>query len=261
MISNLNIMNNQYMNYLNDFDSDHCNRSYRQKIKSHDLLSFQVQEKESDLLIQAPVLLQDKALSSLRYFRNILENYIKQNPEFEKTLKPYPPDNSAHSMIREMIEVSASCQVGPMAAVAGCVSQHIALCLLKNTNEVIIENGGDLYLKSSHVRNAIIYAGASPLSNKIYLKVDSRERGIGLCTSSGTVGPSFSMGKADAVSVLSFSAALADAAATAIGNIIQTKDDIEKGLNLAQTIVGLMGVVIIKDDQMGMWGEIAFSLT
>ncbi len=253
-------MKRQDINYQNDFDSHHCNRSYRQRIKSHDLLSFQVEEKESDLLIQAPVLLQDEALVALKYVRRILENYIRKNPQFKTTLKPYPPDNSAHPMIREMIEVSANCQVGPMTAVAGSISQYVAQCLLNNTGEVIIENGGDLYIKSPYIRKVIIYAGSSPLSNKIYLKIDSREKGIGLCTSSGTVGPSYSMGKADAVTVISHSAALADAAATAIGNIIHTKNNIGEGLSIAQTITGLLGIVIIKDDKMGMWGEIEYGL-
>jgi ApbE superfamily uncharacterized protein (UPF0280 family) len=253
-------MKNQGLNYQNDFDPHHDKRSYRRTIKSPDLLSFQVKEKESDLLVQSSTLLEDEARIVLRHFRIILENYIKENPQFKTTLKPYPPDDSAHSIIREMIEVSTRCQVGPMAAVAGCISQYVAQRLLNNTDELIIENGGDLYLKSVRIRKVIIYAGFSPLSNKIVLKVDSREKGIGLCTSSGTVGPSFSMGKADAVTVLSHSAGLADAAATAIGNIIHGKNDIEKGLNLAQTITDLMGVVIIKDDKMGMWGEIEYGL-
>jgi ApbE superfamily uncharacterized protein (UPF0280 family) len=68
------------------------------------------------------------------------------------------------------------------------------------------------------------------------------------------------MGKADAVTVISESASLADATATAIGNIIHTKEDIKKGLKLARNINGLMGLVIIKDDQVGMWGEIDYGL-
>jgi uncharacterized protein len=253
-------MKSQDINYQNDFDSHHCNRSYRQRIKSNDLMSFQVKERESDLLIQAPVLLQDKALSSLKYFRKILKNYIKKNPVFETTLQPYPQDDLAHTLIREMIDVSAHCQVGPMAAVAGCISQHVAHHLLQYTDDLIIENGGDLFLKSPHIRKAIIYAGSSPLSNRIVLHIDSRKKGMGICTSSGTVGPSFSMGKADAVTVISDSATLADAAATAIGNGIQSKDDIKKGLTLAQTIIGLNGVIIIKEDRIGMWGEIDYGL-
>jgi hypothetical protein len=253
-------MNNQNINYEKDFDIKHCHRSYRKSIKSRDLLSFQVKEGESDLLIQAPVLLKKEGQLALSYFRKILKDYIRENPEFKISLKPYPFDNSAHPMLREMINVSAICRVGPMAAVAGCISQYLAERLLAETDEIIIENGGDLYLKSHHIRKVIIYAGTSPLSNKIFLKIDSRKRGIGLCTSSGTVGPSFSMGKADAVTVMSHSASLADAAATAIANIIHHKKDIEKGLKLAKNIDGLLGLVIIIDDLVGMWGEIDYGL-
>ena len=244
--------------YQSDFDPEYCIRSYRDRIKSPDLLSFQVKEKESDLLVQTPVLLQKEALTSLRYYRRILENYIKENPIFATTLTPYPCDNNAHHMIKEMIDESARCQVGPMASVAGCIARCVGQELLSKTDEVIIENGGDIYIKSSSMKRVIIYAGSSPLSNKLYLKIDSKERGIGVCTSSGTVGPSFSRGKADAVTVLSYSATLADAAATAIGNIIQTKEDINEGLKLAEQINGILGTVIIKDDKIGMWGEIDY---
>lgn len=260
MKDSLTIMKENAHDYQNTFDLRHCNRSYRQRIKSPDLISFQIKEKESDIWIQTTSLLQDKALSSLRYFRRILEDYIKNNPVFKSTFNAYPEDKQAHPMIREMIKASQRCQVGPMAAVAGCISQYVAQSLLKNTDEVIIENGGDTYLKSLHIRKVMIYAGSSPLSHQMYLKVNSRNRGVSICTSSGTVGPSFSRGKADAVTVLSYSAALADAAATAIANIIHTKDDIEKGLSLVQSITGLIGVVIIKDDRMGVWGEIDYGI-
>lgn len=242
------------------FDPLHCSRTYRQKIKSTDLLSYQVKEKESDLLIQTPVLFFKEAQEYLHHYRMILEEYITKIPLFGTTLKPFPYDNNAHPMVKEMIEVSTLCQVGPMAAVAGCLSQNVGERLLTHTEEVVIENGGDLYIKSFSLRRVIIFAGSSPLSNKLYLKIDSRKSGIGVCTSSGTVGPSFSMGKADAVTVIAPSASLADAAATAIANTIQTIDDIEKGLNLAQQIAGISGVVIIKDDKMGIWGDIDYGV-
>ena len=242
------------------FDPLHCHRSYRLTIKSEDLISYQVKEKESDLFVQTPVLLFKEAQGFLRYYRTILEEYIRKYPLFGTTLKPIPPDNKAHVMIKEMIGVTALCHVGPMAAVAGCIAQYVGERLLANTEEVIIENGGDIYIKSHSERKIIIYAGSSPLSNKVYLKIDSRKNGMGVCTSSGTVGPSFSMGKADAVTAISASASLADAAATAIANTIQTVADIEKGLNFAKQIEGISGVVIIKDDKIGMWGEIDYGI-
>ncbi len=244
--------------YQADFDPEHCVRSYRGKIKNPNMVSFQVKEKESDLFIQASMWLHKEAVTSLKHYRKLLEKYIGENPIFRTTLDPYPCDNNAHHMIKDMINKSTLCQVGPMASVAGCIAQYVAQDILTKTDEVIIENGGDIYIKSSSLKRVIIYAGSSPLSNKIYLKIDSREKGMGVCTSSGTVGPSFSRGRADAVTILSYSATLADAAATAIGNIVQTKEDIQRGLNLAEQINGVLGAVIIKDDKIGMWGEIDY---
>ena len=246
--------------YQSSFDPNHYNRSYREMIKSHDLISFQIKEKESDLLIQSSVYLKEEAASSLRYYRGILENYIAKNPVFKTTLDPYPYDPNAHSLIKDMMKETARCQVGPMASVAGCIAQNIARDLLVKTDELIIENGGDLFIKSALLRKVIIYAGSSKLSNRIYLKIDSHKEGVGVCTSSGTVGPAFSRGKADAVTVISHSATLADAAATAIGNEVKTREDIEKGLELAENIGDLLGVVIIKEDKVGMWGEIDYGL-
>lgn len=253
-------MNRPEMNYQNHFDQNYSQRTYREKIKSSDLVSFQVKEKESDLLIQASQQLSAESSHYLKYFRHILEDYILSHPVFGTTLEPYPEDQSADKFIQKMIRVSWICQVGPMAAVAGCIAQSVGESLLRHTDEVMIENGGDLFIKSSLPRKVIIFAGRSPLSNQIFLKISSSKKGIGICTSSGTVGPSFSRGKADAVTTLSPSASLADAAATAIGNVIQTKRDIEKGINLAKSFPGITGVVIIKNDRLGMWGEIEYGL-
>jgi len=122
--------------------------------------------------------------------------------------------------------------------------------------ELIIENGGDIYLKSLRNRVIGIYAGQSPLSGKIGLEVSGEDTPLAVCTSSGTVGHSLSFGQADAVVVTSKSATLADAAATAIGNTICQPDDIPAGIEFAQDTEGLLGVIIIKDDKMGVWGKI-----
>jgi hypothetical protein len=58
------------------------------------------------------------------------------------------------------------------------------------------------------------------------------------------------------VTVISKSAALADAAATSIGNLVQNPATIKKGLERAKQIPGVLGVVIIIADRMGAWGEV-----
>jgi len=94
------------------------------------------------------------------------------------------------------------------------------------------------------------------LSQKVGIKIPAEDTPIGVCTSSGKIGHSLSFGRADAVVVLSRDAALADAAATAVGNAVKTGDEIEKGIHLARRIPGVLGVVIVVDDRIGAWGKV-----
>ena len=148
-----------------------------------------------------------------------------------------------------------------MASVAGAITEFVGTELLAFSPEVIVENGGDIFLKSLGKRIVGIYAGKSPLTGKIGLEIDGEEAPLGICTSSGTVGHSLSYGQADAVIVLSQSATLADAAATAIGNLIKQPSDIPCGIELAKGIEGLKGLLIIKDDKLGLWGEVKICQT
>lgn len=233
-------------------------RVYRNLIKDKDLFSFQVKEAESDLYIRVNQDLSFYARQVLVKFRRQIENYINSYPLFKNTLLPYPQDANAPKIIKSMIEAASQCGVGPMAVVAGAIAEFVGKELLNYSTEVIIENGGDIFIKSNQIRKVSIFAGESPLSQRIILKIQTQKNYRGICTSSGTVGPSLSFGKADAVTVISDSVLLSDAAATAIGNIIKTKKDIDKGLIYAQTIKGIKGVVIIKDDKIGIWGDVDF---
>jgi hypothetical protein len=136
------------------------------------------------------------------------------------------------------------------------MAEWVSKDLLKLSKEVIIENGGDIYLATSKERIIGIYAGHSPLSLKIGIVIRPEESPLGICTSSGTVGHSLSFGKADAICILSKSATLADAAATAVGNIVQEKKDIELGLQRGKEIEGVLGTLIIIGEKMGVWGNI-----
>jgi hypothetical protein len=143
-----------------------------------------------------------------------------------------------------------------MAAVAGAMAECVSKDLLKLSKEVIVENGGDIYLATSRERTIGIYAGDSPLSLKIGIVISPEDSPLGVCTSSGTVGPSLSFGKADAVCILAKSSALADAVATAVGNIIKEKKDIELGLGRGREIAGVLGALIIVEEKMGVWGNV-----
>lgn len=236
-------------------------RTYRHWVQGQGLVSFHVVVKETDLYIRASSDLKIEARNLVLKYRRILEKYIERHPSFATSLEPLTVDEDAPAIIGEMANASAKVDVGPMAAVAGAIAQFVGEELLSHSSEVIIENGGDIYLKSLKDRTVAIYAGGSPLSGKIGLEIKAAETPLSICTSSGTVGHSLSLGKADAVVVASKSATLADAAATAIGNIIIRPDDIAAGIEFAKHIEGLLGVVIIKDDKIGIWGNLTIFRT
>jgi ApbE superfamily uncharacterized protein (UPF0280 family) len=231
-------------------------RFYRHWIKDDDLVSFEVAAKQTDLYIRSRRDLKDKALDSVLKHRGPLESYIGRHPLFLTTLDPYQAEAEAPAIVKEMARVSQLTGVGPMAAVAGAIAEAVGRDLLAFSPEVIVENGGDIFLKICKKRLVGIYAGQSSFTKKIALEIMPRETPLGVCTSSGTVGHSLSLGSADAVVVLSPSTALADAAATALGNIVKAADDIPEAIEKARSIEGLRGLVIIVGDKMGVWGKV-----
>ena len=231
-------------------------RTYRDRVRTADLINFEVMVRETDLLVRAKKDLTHETRESVFKYRHQLETYIAGRPEFQKSLIPMQDDAFAPEIAREMIRTSRVVGVGPMAAVAGAMAEFVARDLLPFSDEIIVENGGDLYLATAKERTVGIYAGSSPLSLKVGILVTPEDSPLGICTSSGTVGPSLSFGKADAVCILSKSAALADAAATAVGNLVRDKKDMESGLERAKSIEGVLGCLLILADRMGAWGNV-----
>ena len=234
----------------------HEPRFYRHWIKDSGLVSFNVAVEQTDLYIRCRRNLKDKALSSVLKHRSSLEAYIERHPLFLTTLDSYEAEAEAPAIVKEMARVSRLTDVGPMAAVAGAIAEAVARDLLAFSPEVIVENGGDIFLKISKKRLVGIYAGQSTFPKKIALEITPKETPLGIGTSSGTVGHSLSLGSADAVIALSFSAALADAGATALGNMVKATDDIPRAIEKAKSIEGLRGVVIVVGDKMGIWGRV-----
>ena len=231
-------------------------RTYRHRVKDDSLVAFQVVVKETDLYIRALSNLHRKAYRLVVKYRGMLEAYIEREPDFLTSLEPISVGRDAPRIVQEMAAAASRADVGPMAAVAGAIAEFVGKELLVFSPEIIVENGGDIFLKSQRKRTIGVYAGSSPLTGEIGLEISGGDAPLGICTSSGTVGHSLSFGKADAVIVLAGSATLADAAATAIGNRVGQADDIPRGIEFAQGIEGLGGVVIIKDDKLGVWGEV-----
>ena len=233
-------------------------RTYRSMINKGNLILYNVKIAESDLLISSDTNLSDEALKSLARHRYSLETYIKSHPDFRISLLPLPEDDLAPPIVRDMLSKSNICGVGPMASVAGAVSEFVGNDLLNQTENLIIENGGDIFIKSENKLIASVYAGVSALSYNVNFIVKPEETPLGICTSSATVGPSLSFGKADAVCVISKSATLADSAASAIGNKVKSKNDIKSALDFGIKIKGVAGIIIILGNEMGAIGEVQF---
>jgi ApbE superfamily uncharacterized protein (UPF0280 family) len=197
----------------------------------------------------------------VRKYRSHIEAYISRHPEFQTSLTPLAVTDDSPAIVTAMTEAGTKAGVGPMAAVAGAIAEFVGIELIEYSPEVLIENGGDIYLKSTEARVVGIYAGDSPLSGKIGLEIAPEETPMGICTSSGTVGHSFSLGKADAAVILSPSATLADAVATAVGNRVRRPEDIPQALDFALGIPGVIGTVIVKDDKIGSSGGVRLCRT
>jgi len=236
-------------------------RLYRKLQAQRDLVSSFVQIKETDLHIQADRDVTKRAGELVLQYRLQLEDYIAKHPEFCVSLKPLPLDHLAPPVVREMLEAAQAADVGPMAAVAGAIAALVGTKLMREgVEEIIVENGGDIFLQRQKECTIAIFAGQSILSNKVGVHLPADKMPCGICTSSGTVGHSLSLGAADSVTVVADSTALADAAATRLGNEVRRakegKDSINQALAKAKGIPDIRGVVIICDNVLGVMGDI-----
>jgi ApbE superfamily uncharacterized protein (UPF0280 family) len=232
-------------------------RAYRSWTKSGDLIFFEVIEKETDLAIYASAGLEKQARAAVLTCRKELEDYAKNDPRFYSSLEPIDIEIGAPTIVKTMAAAGRKAGVGPMAAVAGAVAEFVGREIGQFSDEVIVENGGDIFLRTAKKRVLGIYAGEdSPFTGKLALEVGPAKEGLGICTSSGTVSHSLSFGKADAIVIIAKDAALADAVATAAGNMVKRPEDIEKCIDFAKSVEGVTGVVAIMKDKLGSWGDV-----
>ncbi|MBW2108140.1 MAG: UPF0280 family protein [Deltaproteobacteria bacterium] len=229
---------------------------YRSLVRHDRLETFRVAVKETDLLVSACKGLADETRNLILKHRMPLERYLQDHPQFLSSLMPLAIDRFAPPIVQTMIKAGRTAGVGPMASVAGALAEYVGMDLLEHSDEVIVENGGDVFIRSENVLTVAIFAGASRFSNKIGVRIHAPGGPIGVCTSSGTVGHSLSFGKADAVVVVSDSTPLADAAATAIGNLLHEREDMAGAIERAKQIAGVSGVVIVMGDELAVAGQV-----
>jgi ApbE superfamily uncharacterized protein (UPF0280 family) len=232
------------------------NRFYRNNFKAAGLKFFNVCIGQTDMYIGAEKVLEKEARDIINYHRAELTAYIKKDINFLHSLVPVKPLKNAPMIVLDMCAAAEMANVGPMAAVAGAFSKFTGQELLKYTDQIIVENGGDIFIKSNIERKIAVYAGNSPLSNKLFIKLKKEMTPCGICTSSGTVGHSLSFGKADAAMVIHPDASVADCFATALGNMVKSKKDIEPALNSISKIPDVKGALVIIGNALGAIGEI-----
>ncbi len=236
-------------------------RSYRTISDTGSLVSCFAKIKETDLHILADRDVSTWAEELALQYRTQIEKYIQQHPEFSGALSPLGLDILAPPIVKAMLSAGMSVGVGPMAAVAGAIAEYVGSGLLKKgCREVLVGNGGDIYISRNRDCTVGIFAGDSPLSLQVGVRLSGSRMPLAVCSSSGTVGHSLSLGRADSVTVVARSAALADAAATRLGNEVGNAfggdAGIKNALDISRTINEVLGVVVICGEKIGAVGDV-----
>ena len=230
-------------------------RTYRAESGGEDLVAWRIVLAETDLHLQAERELRELSLEAAREARAQVEREIARRPEFATSLHPLLAPEEAAPLVAEMYAAAALAGVGPMAAVAGAIAEYVGVALEAESPQVIVENGGDIFLATARERLVAIRAGQSPFSGKLALVLAPGTRG-GVCTSSGTVGHSYSAGRADAAVIVASDAALADAAASGLGNRVLRPEDAEEAVAWALTVPDVTGALVVCGMQLAAGGAV-----
>lgn len=171
--------------------------------------------------------------------RRIVEDKIGRSPEFGSSLSPLKADGSDHSLIGRMCRAAEMAGVGPMASVAGAVASYVIEGLIaRGCDYAVIDNGGDLAIFSDEEVTVGLYTGRYSTS-RFGLRIPRTDGIMGICSSSGVVGPSLSFGRSDIATVISGDPVLSDACATRLGNEIAEEGDLAPA---AESVCGIRGV-------------------
>lgn len=219
-------------------------------------LTFNVKLDTSDLYIKADTDLHDEAFRALSSARMELEDYIRKHDEFLLSLDPVTPHGDEPAIALSMFRASSAAGTGPMAAVAGAIAEEVGRELVKYSEEVIVENGGDIWMKLAAPSTIGLYANNVYFKDNVGIRIYPHETPCSVCTSSPKLGHSISFGNADSVTVIAGDGALADAMATAVCNMVKAGGDIEKALEFGMSRQGVRGVMVIFRDMLGIQGGV-----
>jgi hypothetical protein len=199
----------------------------------------------------------DAIVEEITRQRALLDEYIRSQPEFLTSFEPIAMQPGAPEVAQRMARAAEAVGVGPMAAVAGTMAQFaVEAALRAGADEAIVDNGGDLYLRVTEPITIGLHAGSAPLGDRLGFSLSPKETPIAICSSSGTMGHSTSLGQCDLATVVAPDAALADAAATFAANLVKSADDVDAALERVGSIAGIQGVLIVKNDRVGLTGHL-----
>jgi hypothetical protein len=242
-------------------------RTYRQQFNPERFFSFLINYRETDLWIGIDPCsykpeIEKIALKKVVSLRDKLDSFIKSNQKFAISLLPISLKKDSLPEAEEMANQAALAGIGPMSAVAGLFAQEVGKEIISNfsVNEMVVENGGDIFFLLKEKLVLSVFAGNSALSEKVAVVIPAEKTPIGVCTSAGTVGPSKSFGKADAVMVACKSTTLADTLATAFGNKVTNGSQISSVLKLSEEFPDILSLVIICDGKLGIKGNFEVKL-
>ena len=229
---------------------------YRNKISAEGRYSFRLDYKYSDLFIICDRDISSELEEPVRGFYTDIETVISGRPVFEKSLVPLKARDHYSPVVKDMCRAGEVFNVGPMASIAGALCDHLAKSISRRCDFLMIENGGDVYIKSSSPLEVGIFTKNSYFKDKLTLLIGAGQTPCGICSSSGSFGHSLSLGKSDLVTVLSGNAIQADAAATAIANTIKCEEDIDAAIARFKKYSQIKGLIIIKNKRIGLWGQL-----
>ena len=189
--------------------------------------------------------------------RRILEEYIGCHPDFRQSLEPLELLTGAPDVAKSMARAARLVGVGPMAAVAGAMAQYAGRAALEaGAREVIVDNGGDIYIHAVEPVIIGLKTGTADLADRLAFSLQPDDTPISICSSSGKMGHSMSLGECDLATIVAKDTALADAAATQAANLVGNVDDIDPALENIAGIEGVEGVMIIKGARVGLAGKL-----
>ncbi len=245
---------------------EYSERSYRKRFAGTGRCGFTVEHRKTDVWVAVDEASYDSGMEPC--CREILvalwremEGYLSADPEYESSLVPYEPAPDAPSIFRRMSVAGTRAGIGPMSAVAGACAEHLAVELRKRFpyREIIIENGGDIYAELVRETDIAVFAGESPLSERVGFRIPALAP-IGVCTSSGTVGPSLSFGQADAVMIVCRDVLLADSYATAFANLVRHVDDVDRVIERIRNEKDILAGMVVMKDRLGICGDFPLQL-